>query len=283
MQSQIEFSKRPKLSEVMSPSELFNFAHFSHKKWQEERPLIDMFNHSELKVTLGLLSGEIDELNGGDTVGIFSKINIEDDHLLREDYRQQEVSDIVIFLMSIFDELGETINIESIYNRAEVLSGEHGFGLVSSDETTFSPKAMEDDQNITYGILKDGLNKYANIISQYDTRSRDRGHLINALEGILVHCVATHSLIGVNSAKAVLEKVERNHIKYPAFMFQLTEAEMLLSDDELKILYDERRAQCATDFDGPVMDIEVDDDTAPSGKNIIKERPKTGTTEFYSP
>lgn len=262
-------------------SESFQRAHEAHINWQKDRPLIDKFNHSDIQVAIQLLYGEIEELNGGDDTGVFNHDNIKD-AAIRTDYRQQEISDIIVFAVTAYDKLGVNVDHGEIEARVRVLASNHDFSMISSQDSKFPPAALANKHEVTYEMLKKGLNQEAAKIAAFDVETGNREDLVKALEGILVHCVAMHSLLGVNSGKAVMEKIARNMIKYPAFMFQMTEEELLMDDVDLKELYDTRRAECATDFDGPKMNIEVTDDSQPSGKRTVYDRPKTGTTDFYT-
>jgi len=259
-----------------SKIESFNLAHQAHVDWQVDRPLIDKFNRYGLTVSLDLLSGEIDELNGGDHTGIFKKTNFEDRPEIEADYRQQEISDIMVFAMTSFDELGETIDTEGIYAKAEAWSDTYSFNLVNPEDTTLPPEAFTNGQDKIYELLKTNLNEQAAIIAAYD--GGDTSEVSKALESTLVYCVAMHSLLGVDSGKAIMEKVSRNMIKYPAYMFKLPEEEM--DEVALEELYRERRKLCAIEFDGP-KELIIDPED-PDGEKILG-RPKTGTTEFYSP
>lgn len=251
---------------MSSRHELFQAAHQAHIDWQTDRPLIDKFNHSDLKVALRLLGGEIEELNGGDHAGIFSSTNIEKDHRTREDYRQQEVSDILVFGMTAFDEIGLEIPTANIYEKVASIANVFGFDLPEVGKPMERPEALSDDENQIYENLKHLLNKEAEFLFTYDDSKKDQ--LPEVLENLLAYGVAMHSLIGVDSGKAVIEKVARNMIKYPAHMFALPEGDLTL--EELEAFYHRQRKLCATLFDG-----EVDEET--------DERPKTGTTEFYQP
>lgn len=251
---------------MSSRHELFQAAHQAHIDWQTDRPLIDKFNHSDLKVALKLLGDEIGELNGGDHSGIFSSENIQKDHRTREDYRQQEVSDILVFGMTAFDEMGLEIPTANIYEKVASIARVFDFELPEADKPMERPEALSDDKNKIYGNLKDLLNKEAEFLFSYDDSKKDL--LPEVLENLLAYGIAMHSLIGVDSGKAVIEKVARNMIKYPASMFALPEGEMTL--EELEAFYNRQRKLCATLFDG-----EVEDETG--------ERPKTGTSEFYRP
>ncbi|MDH5532885.1 MAG: hypothetical protein OEX81_00460 [Candidatus Pacebacteria bacterium] len=263
---------------MLSKIESFHHAHQAHRDWQIDRPLIDKFNRSELKVALGLLSGEIDELNGGDHTGIFTKKNFEKFPAIESDYRQQEISDIIVFAMTSFDEMGESINTQEIYAKAEAWSDAYSFNIVTPEDTTIPPEAFTDDQNKIYELLKVKLNEQAAVIAAYE--GGETHGVSQALESILVYCVAMHSLLGVDSGKAIMEKIARNMIKYPAHLFQLPKEDM--SPDELEAYYHKVRGECATEFDGPVMEQEVSNEDGSEIETIF-DRPKTGTTEFYSP
>lgn len=261
-------------------SESLQRAHKAHVNWQKDRPLIDIFNHSDIQVALDLLSGEIGELNGGDDTGVFNHENIKDS-AIRSDYRQQEISDIVVFALTSLDKLGVDIDLGEVEARVSVLADGYGFSMVDAEDTLFPPPALEDKHEATYEMLNGKLNEEAAKIAAFDVEIGRQEDLQRALESIVVYCVAMHSLLGVSSGKAVMEKIARNMLKYPAFMFQMTPEEMIMDEDELRELYNKRRARCATDFDGPKMDIEILDATQPSGTKTVYDRPKTGTTEFY--
>ena len=260
-------------------SESFQRAHEAHINWQKDRPLIDKFNHSDIQVALDLLSGEIGELNGGDDTGIFNHDNIKDP-VIRADYRQQEISDIIVFAVTAYDKLGVDVDHGEVEARVRILASNHDFSMVEPNDSKFPPPALGDSQDKTYELLKEKLNGEAAKIAAFDVETGNREDLVKALEGILVNCVAMHSLLGVNSGKAVMEKIARNMLKYPAGQFQMTEEEQLLDEDELRELYDARRADCATEFDGPFMEQEVTKDGV---IETVVDRPKTGTTDFYSP
>ncbi len=255
-----------KLAGMSSHHEQFQAAHQAHVDWQTDRPLIDKFNHSDLKVALRLLGDEIEELNGGDHAGIFAKENIEKDHRTREDYRQQEISDILVFGMTAFDEMGLEIPTANIYKKVAKIASEFNFSIPEAGKSMDRPEALNSDQNDVYQILRELLNDEAQLLLNYDDEKREQLPMI--LEDVLAYAVAMHSLIGVDSGKAVIEKVARNMIKYPASKFALPEGD--LTPEELEAFYHKQRALCATEFDG-----EYDGE--------LGERPKTGTTEFYSP
>lgn len=257
--------------------ESFHQAHQSHKDWQADRPLIDKFNRSELSVALGLLSGEIDELNGGDRTGIFTKDHFKENPATKSDYRQQEISDIMLFTILSCDEIGVEVDSEEIYTRASAWANDYSFNLVEPDQTVFPPKALTTEADQIYDLLKTKLNEQAVVIAAYE--GGETSEVEKALVSILVYCVAMHSLLGVDSGKAIREKVARNMLKYPAHLFKLPEGEMRAG--ELGAHYNKLRGECATEFDGPKMNIEVADGVG--GKKNIFERPKNGTTEFYSP
>jgi len=262
---------------MSSRHELFQAAHKAHIDWQTDRPLIDKFNHSDLKVALKLLGDEIEELNGGDHAGIFSADNIQKDHQTREDYRQQEVSDILVFGMTAFDEIGLEIPTASIYKKVASIANEFGFNLPEAGKPMERPEALSDDENKIYESLKHLLNKEAEFLFSYDDSKKDQ--LPEFLENLLAYGVAMHSLIGVDSGKAVIEKVARNMVKYPASMFALPEGEMTL--EELEKYYHTQRDLCATLFDGEFIK-KIDEETGEEEKGK-GERPKTGTSEFYQP
>lgn len=271
--------------------ELFQAAHQAHIDWQVDRPLIDKFNHSDLQVALKLLGGEIEELNGGDKVGIFSKKNIEHDHRLREDYRQQEISDIIVFAMTVFDEMGIEVPAEAVYQQATAITHLFNFQMVDQDKPMSQPEPLTEKQNRLYGILKGRLNNQASLLKTSFASGSGENHaeLKAALTNILAHAVAMHSLLGVDSGRAVLEKVARNMLKYPAWMFGLPEEDLTL--EELEKLYHEKRSEAADLFDGPEAEYQlINGEYRPvdRGKeaildpdNLIVGRPKTGTTEFY--
>jgi hypothetical protein len=268
---------RLKLAGMSSHQEQFQAAHQAHVDWQTDRPLIDKFNHSDLKVALKLLGDEIEELNGGDHAGIFSGENIEKDHRTREDYRQQEIADILVFGMTAFDEMGLEIPTTNIYEKVAKIAAEFHFSLPEVGKPMARPEALNVDQNDVYQLLRELLNDEAKFLLNYDDSKREQ--LPTILEDVLAYAVAMHSLIGVDSGKAVIEKVARNMIKYPASKFALPEGD--LSPEQLEAFYHRQRALCATEFDGEYVK-ELDEHTGEekSGKG---ERPKTGTTEFYSP
>jgi len=251
---------------MQTSKESFHQAHKSHRDWQIDRPLIDKFNRSELKVALGLLSDEIDELNGGDHTGIFTKENFKKNPRIKSDYRQQEISDIMVFAMTSFDKLDMKIDADQIYARANAWANEHSFQIVSPEDTLLPPQALSGEADQTYELLKKKLNEQAAIISNYD--GGDTTQVAQSLESILVYCTAMHSLLGVDSGKAIMEKVARNMIKYPAFMFKLPIKDM--TAEELEAHYHRVRKESATEFDGK-FDPELGD------------KPKTGTSEFYAP
>ncbi|MCL4208576.1 hypothetical protein KJZ63_03005 [Patescibacteria group bacterium] len=251
---------------MSSRHELFQAAHQAHIDWQTDRPLIDKFNHSDLKVALKLLGDEIEELNGGDHSGIFSAENIKKDHRTREDYRQQEISDILVFGMTAFDEMGLAIPIDSIYAKVGQIAQRFQFDLPEVGKPMDRPEALSDEKNKVYQILRQLLNDEAEFVLSFDDSKREK--LPTVLEDILAYSIAMHSLIGVDSGKAVIEKIARNMIKYPASMFALPKEE--LSPEELEAFYHRQRKISATLFDG-----EVDQTTG--------ERPKKGTGEFYQP
>lgn len=253
---------------MLTHVENFHQAHRGHQMWQQDRPLIDKFNHLSVEDSLELLTGEIEELNGGDKTGVFAKKNIERNHRTREDYRQQEISDILIFAMGTFDSLGAEIPAESTYSRAEDLAHQLKFELVEPGRPMTNPKALNWWQNRKYLRLRQLLNDQVEFLVNHKD-DHDHEELKEVLENVLVYAVAMHSLIGVDSSKAIFEKLARNMLKYPAFMFMLSEAEKLLPDSELRKLYKEWRFQAADLFDGP-----QDPKT--------EERPKTGTGEFYT-
>lgn len=274
---------------MSSHYESFDLAHQAHLNWQVDRPLIDKFNHSDLKVALKLLGDEIEELNGGDHTGIFSEENIKADHRLREDYRQQEIADIVVFAMTSFDELGLEIPTDRIYDQAEEVASHFNFKIVEAGLAMKNPAALTEAQNDAYLSLRALLNHEADFLLSYEESKRDLLPVV--LENVLVYAVAMHSLIGVDTGKAVLEKVARNMLKYPAAMFALPEEE--LDVYELEKTYHEKRAEAATLFDGPKQEYELIDgeyqvldrsrQVALNPDNVIEDRPKTGTTEFYAP
>jgi hypothetical protein len=247
-------------------SESFHQAHRAHINWQEDRPLIDEFNHSDIRVALDLLYDEIDELNGGDEVGLFSKDNIREDHVLREDYRQQEISDIIVFVFTAYDKLGEEVDMASVESRVTALAGEYQFNIPEPALGQFPPKALTEPKNDVYKTLRQKLNDEAEKVKAFNPETDTQESLIQSLESILVYTVAMHSLIGVNSSKAVMEKIARNIIKYPANRFAMPEGD--LTDEELKAHYDAERTACSEEFEG-----EYDPE--------LGDRPKTGTTEFY--
>jgi len=251
---------------MQTSQESFHQAHQAHRDWQVDRPLIDKFNRSELKVALGLLSDEIDELNGGDRTGIFTKDHFKEDPAIESDYRQQEISDIMVFAMTSFDELNEEMDLDRIYSRASSWAYEHSFKIVSPEDTILPPQALSEEANQTYELLKIQLNEQAEIIANYD--GGDTTQVAQALESILVYCTTMHSLLGVDSGKAIIEKVARNMLKYPAYSFILPEGE--IDSDQLEEYFHKVRKACATEFDG-----EYDPD--------LGDRPKIGTTKFYSP
>lgn len=262
---------------MTSHQEQFQAAHQAHVDWQTDRPLIDKFNHSDLKVALKLLGDEIEELNGGDHSGIFSSTNIEADHQTREDYRQQEISDIIVFGMTAFDEMGLEIPTANIYKKAAKIADEFKFTLPEAGKQMARPEALDNDQDDVYQLLRELLNDEAKFLLNYDDEKREQLPMI--LEDVLAYAVAMHSLMGVDSGKAVIEKVARNMIKYPAFMFALPEGD--LAPEELEAFYHQQRALCATLFDGEFVK-EIDEFTGEE-KEGKGERPKTGTSEFYSP
>jgi hypothetical protein len=264
---------------MLTFSESFHQAHRAHQNWQIDRPLIDKFNRSELNVALGLLSGEIDELNGGDETGIFTHENFAKNPAIKSDYRQQEISDIMVFAMTSFDEIGVEMDTEEIYARANAWADGYSFDIVEPDQTVFPLKALSTEADQTYELLKTKLNEQAAIIAAYE--GGETSKVEKALENILVYCVAMHSLLGVDSGRAIMEKVARNMLKYPAYLFKLTQEQMLWSDDKLEELYDEQRGIGATEFDGPKMDIEVVKEDGEKKK--IFDRPKTGTIKYFSP
>lgn len=246
--------------------ENFIFSHQQHVNWQVDRPLIDAVNHSGIEGDLKLLLGEIEELNGGDKLGIFSKENIKKNPDVREDYRQQEISDIIVFAMTTFDELGVKISWENIEVEIDCLMVEYGFSAPPENMVMGKPPALDAAGNEIYLKLRGFLNDEAQILKDFGAKNLEQ--LPRILEKILVYCVAMHSLIGVDSAAAVLEKVARNMIKYPAALFALTAEEKLLPIEVLQVRYDLLRAACAADFDGA-----KDPETG--------ARPKTGTGKFY--
>lgn len=268
-------------------AELFELAHQAHVNWQVDRPLIDKFNHSDLKVALKLLGGEIEELNGGDKTGIFSAANIENDHRLREDYRQQEIADIIIFAMTSFDELGQEINTAGIYEGAQRVASSLNFDLVKPGRPMDYPKALSPEKNQIYLELRQRLNIEADFLLSYDGAQPELLQVV--LENVLIYAVAMHSLLGVDSGRAVLEKVARNMLKYPAQMFELPEGN--LSPEALEREYDQRRAEAARIFDGELGEYELIDgkyqpldrskQAVLDPENVIIDRPKTGTNAFY--
>lgn len=246
------------LSEIWTPAEFFNYAHFSHRKWQLERPLIE--ENNTFAEVLDLLGPEIDELNGGDKEGVFSKDNIKSDHGLREDYRQQEISDIIIFVMSVFDTMDRKIKVEEVFSKSGQLLNNYELSLATPEQTQLPPQALSDSENETYLILRQELNNQAELLKQFDQQTGNREYLTQILEEVLVYCIAMHSLMGINSSKAVLEKVERNHIKYPEQFFQKSEGQS----------YSDKRKEVNRNFNT---------ERFPGGE--IGDRPKAGTYEYY--
>lgn len=250
---------------------LFKTAAEAANNWKKDRPLIASVDTGIN--TTKLLVDEVGELNGGDKMGVFSEEEIAKDPATKADYRQQEISDIIFFSMSLHDVLGKEINIEGLYDRLLELSAELDVEVVSSDVIMSRPDGRSESKEETYQVLKERLNVEATAITTLMENVKneadiDVNSLLEKVENAVVYAMAMQSILGVNSPRAVLEKVAKNALKYPAHQFQLPEGKF--SPEELMNVYLERRKVSNNEFEGV-----VDPTTG--------ERPKKGTTDLYSP
>lgn len=249
----------------------------------EERSLVAA-GHTDVTTYKHLLLGEIAEFNGGADTGYFAEPEN------REDYRQQEVSDMVLFALSYFsgmglDADGEPLepNLERIlwdtgewidgFKIAEVLMS-HPPGRVEMFDAEFDEK---------FHALKGYLNKQAHELLA--TKVVDFGvdealKIKNILERIIAICFAIFHLMGVNPIRQVAEKIARNYYRHPANLLSIEYVPPMSDDlpiDERRIVIEERyrtQAKKAHDlWDGPAT-TDANGNPGP--------RPGDGTNDFYS-
>lgn len=234
-----------------------------------DRPLLHWHNRQSLgrdelgNVTGGtelvsLLKGEIAELNGYDKEGFFAeKVDNR-----REDYRQQELSDLILFMAEISDahELG--IEEATIKRASAAVAAELEIAVVP-DETPLRPvKAFNEVEEEKYQLIKDLLNEQAQDLERFVMMGPlEKKHSIETLFSIIY--VAFY-LLGVSPIRAAFEKLARNILKFPHKKFALPEG---LSQTELRALYKTSIHEGKVLFDGE--------------PDALGKSPQIGTRDFY--
>lgn len=212
---------------------------------------------------------EIGELNGPDEDGFFAQPENVQEH------RQQEVSDIVIFTLDLYDQLAEQGGVvfsdeAKILELAANIAGEYGIAPVSRADSSGEPREFGPEDDAIYKKMLTQLNQSAKIINPeyFDPWQALPNEAKEAvLNQIMANCYAIFYLLGLDPVSACEEKVARNHLKYPAELLQDDFSYIENDPDMIDFLYIEAMNRCKDQFDGP--------------KDEKGKRPQDGTKEFY--
>lgn len=225
-----------------------------------ERPTLRKFNDLNWRKVHSMWREEIAELNGHKDEGYDSLI----------DFRHQEIADIVIYTLSLFNSIKRDPDDERAFERAEQLAQEYCIRPVSADVRIFLTDEFDEHQEETYELLRARLNQAAD--RYHNGLSIDEQ--VGVLHEVLAISFVMYYLMGLHPIRSVMEKTIRNMLKYPvAIMGQdLEETPGLSQEEQIAVwepIYRERSNRSKDQFDGPIDPV--------TGK-----RPMTGTREFYN-
>lgn len=243
-----------------------------------DRPLMLMQNRQDVPRLVDYFHEEVQELNGKGQEGIFAKDQF------REDYRQQEVSDIVIYALSIFETLGIEPNFDHIRMQIAEVSLENNIKPVS-EETPLGPVMLFDGglengpKAAKYEQLKHTLKETAAQISA----SQSNEVIVKALEQVIAISFNIYYLIGVPPLRSIEEKLSRNMLKYIAELFSIAYLQMASLNGEVITKDNFRTAKYDPEKLSEVFArqraIAIDQFDGPKDENGV--RPLTGTNDFY--
>ncbi len=183
----------------------------------QKRPLLLWNNTQPSRVTRMMLN-EVGELNGGENTGFFSHPEN------REDYRQQEVSDIFILAFSIFLAMRveeDELPVTRIMAQVAFFAKEYRVSLVDVEQSFTVPAPFNDNQDEVFHRLQKHINELAspliesgNLKSEFTLKNLEQDVLFSHLEKIMALCVVLHASMGLHFSRAIYEKIIRNILKY---------------------------------------------------------------------
>lgn len=174
------------------------------------------FVNSDPYTCRGFLIEEVRELNGRDKKGLFAEPG------RREDYRQQEAADIALFCLTMAGSIGIDLRTHELQKVVDAHVHKYGIAPVTTDTAMHMPPEMPAGswEEATYEHIKAELNGSATKLGRLDLhRERDRVRAV--LYELLGACFALYYLFGLDPYRAVREKIVRNELKYPAYLFAL--------------------------------------------------------------
>lgn len=256
----------------MSKTETENFYSLermvlANRHFEEDRPLLKAFNHTNISHVIEMLNGEISELNGLDKSGYFSVLEN------REDYRQQEVADIVLFALTAYDKVALEPSESRIWQRSSEFASLLEINVVT-ESTVLQEVPLFIDVQATqnYEVLKRMINQErvaldATLEVDFADEAKKNKLIQWHLDEIMAISFCLYYLMGLHPGRAVLEKVARNMLKYQAQWFT---QELLdtATGDTLSQVYATQAKIAKDSWDGA-----VDEQTG--------NRPGTGTADFY--
>ena len=233
----------------------------ANENFQKDRPLMDELNANPDAVRV-LLIGEIRELNGHHP-----------EYMTLNDYRQQEVADILMFVLSLAESLQIDLREKQILKLSEAVYRSYGIRPVAIGQPLALAKDFDEHAAEQYEGMKRGLAERANRLEMTELTKKHKVEIRAILEGIVSDCFALYALLQVNPIRATLEKIMRNILKYQPKYFQITDDIREMRDQpeyylKVRQVYAARRQLSVAAFDG-----EKDP--------VTKQRPETGSRDFY--
>ena len=224
-----------------------------------DRELIRLYNQHDLPTLAKHFLNEVKEFNGGDHMGYFSEPEN------YADYCQQEVSDIIIFGLQLFDFLSQkrliSPEIDMNQFQADILIKAHAaaqrFDIrqVTAEIPMHRPQNLETEEDLfNYNQVRKNMTDRANLISD---QIKDYKGMYRTVVDVLAYGYALQWALGLDPVRAGMEKVMRNILLYQSYKWQLSEDEHTVltaqktqpeRQDYLQKLYDAWRAEAKAGF-----------------------------------
>lgn len=232
-----------------------NYLAPAQSDFQHNRPKISRQNSDRANRTQSFFT-EVGELNGPDHTGYFGYEEVAQHPERKNDYRQQEVADIILIGLGLAELYGITLNEERILSDAAAYARIFSIHVVEEDQPLQLATPFDKSQESDYNLLRTMLNK--NVKEMKADVKAGEGIRKEKLEVVFSICYAIFYLMGLPPIKACLEKMARNDLKF------------LIADyQEDGVSYEQTYQNSKNTFDGF-----VDPNTG--------QRPQTGTINFYS-
>lgn len=233
-----------------------SFTNLQHARFnfEDDRFLLKKANAHPRKRTKAFLT-EVHELNGPDKEGYFGLEAVEIHPERENDYRQQEVADIVLIGLGLSELFRVELNEAKIYEEAARLAKGLHIPVVTETQNLELAKVFSRAEEDKYEALKRQLNRAVADVTFNNLQKGEKAQ--KTIERVIALCFVIFYLMGLPPIKACFEKISRNMLKYLATDYQSESGTYTVQEKRSK-----------NTFDGPK-------------DKVTGHRPQWGTIEFY--